>query len=151
MPSRYDTQVDPNAVNNSHAFALDLVGANRDVLELGAAAGHVTRALVAQDCRVTAIEYEPDAARDLEGIAEEVIVADLNDPAVFDNLPSEFDVVLAGDVLEHLIRPQDVLSRAARLLKPGGQVVVSLPHVAHIDVRLSLMQGRWDYRRWGLL
>jgi SAM-dependent methyltransferase len=151
MPSRYDTTVDPAAVNNSHAFALELVGWNRRVLELGAAAGHVTRALAAQQCRVTAIEYEEAAARDLGGIAHEAIVADLNDPGVFSDLQPEFDVVLAGDVLEHLVRPQDVLSRAVRLLKPGGEVVVSIPNVAHVDLRLSLMQGRWDYRQWGLL
>ena len=151
MPSRYDTPVDPTAVNNSHAFALELVGWNRRVLELGAAAGHVTRALAAQHCRVTSIEYEVEAARDLEGVADDVIVGNLNDPDVFNDLRPEFDVVLAGDVLEHLARPQDVLSRAVCLLKPGGQIVVSLPHVGHVDLRLSLMQGRWDYRAWGLL
>jgi SAM-dependent methyltransferase len=151
MPSRYDTPVDPAAVNNSHAFALELVGWNRRVLELGAAAGHVTRALAAQECRVTALEYEEAAARDLVGIAHEVIVGDLNDPDVFCDLQPDFDVVLAGDVLEHLVRPQDVLSRAVCLLKPGGEVVVSVPNVAHVDLRLSLMQGKWDYRPWGLL
>ena len=151
MPSRYDAPVDPTAVNNSHAFALEMIGWNRRVLELGAAAGHVTRALVARHCRVTSIEYEVDAALDLEGVADEVIVGDLNDPDIFNDIRAEFDVVLAGDVLEHLARPHDVLSRAARLLKPGGQVVVSLPHVGHVDVRLSLMQGRWDYRASGLM
>lgn len=151
MPSRYDQPVNPSAPNNSHAFALELVGWNRRVLELGAAAGHVTRALVAQRCRVTSIEYEEDAARDLEGVAEKVIVGDLNDPVVFAGLAPDFDVVLAGDVLEHLVRPTDVLCRAARLLRPGGQAVISLPHVGHADVRLSLMQGKWDYRPLGLL
>jgi SAM-dependent methyltransferase len=151
MPSRYEVPVDPEAVNNSHAFALELIGWNRRVLELGAAAGHVTRALVAQHCGVTSIEYDPKAACDLEGVADHIIVGDLNSPGVFNDLRPEFDVVLAGDVLEHLVSPQDVLSRAVRLLRPGGQVVVSLPHVGHVDLRLSLMQGRWDYRPWGLL
>ena len=151
MPSRYEASVDPDAPNNAHAFMLQMVGWNKTVLELGAAAGHLTRTLVAQSCRVTAIEYDLDAAADLKEIADEVITADLNDPHVFAQLPTKFDVILAGDVLEHLLSPQQILDRASRLLVPGGRLVVSLPHVAHVDVRLSLLQGRFDYKWYGLL
>jgi 2-polyprenyl-3-methyl-5-hydroxy-6-metoxy-1,4-benzoquinol methylase len=151
MPSRYEASVDPDAPNNAHAFMLQMVGWNQRVLELGAAAGHLTRALVDQGCRVTAIECDSDAAGDLKEIADEVIVGDLNDPHVFAQLPERFDVILAGDVLEHLLSPQQVLDRASHLLVPGGRVVVSLPHVAHVDLRLSLLQGRFDYNRFGLL
>jgi 2-polyprenyl-3-methyl-5-hydroxy-6-metoxy-1,4-benzoquinol methylase len=151
MPSRYDTVVDIDTPNNAHAFTLRMVGSNHRVLELGAASGYMTRALANQGCRITAIEYEPEAAADLKGPAEEVIVGDLNDPATLTGLPAEFDVVLAGDVLEHLIDPQVVLNRVTQLLAPGGRIVVSLPHIGHADVRLSLMQGRFDYHPWGLL
>jgi 2-polyprenyl-3-methyl-5-hydroxy-6-metoxy-1,4-benzoquinol methylase len=151
MPSRYEASVDPDAPNNAHAFMLQMVGWNQRVLELGAAAGHLTRALVGQSCRVTAIEYDLDAAGDLKEIADEVIAGDLNDPHVFAQLPEQFDVILAGDVLEHLLAPQQVLDRASHLLVPGGRVVVSLPHVAHVDLRLSLLQGRFDYNWFGLL
>jgi 2-polyprenyl-3-methyl-5-hydroxy-6-metoxy-1,4-benzoquinol methylase len=151
MPSRYEVAVDRDAANNPHAYMLQMVGWNRKVLELGAAAGHITRALAEQGCRVTAIEYDPGAAGDLKEIADEVIVGDLNDPHVFSELSSEFDVVLAGDVLEHLLFPQQVLSRAAQLLVHGGRVVVSVPNVGHVDVRLSLLQGRFDYQTLGLL
>jgi SAM-dependent methyltransferase len=128
-----------------------MVGWNQRVLELGAASGHVTRALVAQNCRVSAIEYDGDAARDLNGIAERVVVGDLNDPATLAGYSAEFDVVLAGDVLEHLLDPQAVLDRMAKLIVPTGRVVLSLPNIAHADVRLSLLRGRWEYKSWGLL
>ena len=151
MPSRYEAPVDRDAANNAHAFMLQMVGWNRRVLELGAASGHVTRALVEQNCTVTAIEYDPEAARDLKDAAQEVIVGDLNDPEVFAGLPGGYDVVLAGDVLEHLLFPQQVLNRIADQLAPHGHVVVSLPHVAHVDMRLALLQGRFDYNAYGLL
>jgi len=128
-----------------------MVGWNKRVLELGAASGHVTRALVAQQCRVTAVEYEADAAADLRGVADEVIVGDLNDPATLAGRTAEFDVVLAGDVLEHLLDPQAVLNRMAQLIVPSGRLVVSLPNIAHADVRMALVQGRFDYNPWGLL
>lgn len=151
MPSRYSQPVDPSRPNNAHSIALELVGWNQRVLELGAAAGHVTRALVERRCDVTSVEYERDAARDLEGLAAHVINGDLDDPQVFAGLVPEFDVVLAGDVLEHLRDPVATLARAVRMLAPGGRVVVSLPHVGHVDVRLALSQGVWDYRDFGLM
>jgi 2-polyprenyl-3-methyl-5-hydroxy-6-metoxy-1,4-benzoquinol methylase len=128
-----------------------MVGWNQRVLELGAASGHVTRALVAQHCRVTAIEYDADAATSLKEVAEDVVVGDLNDPGTLARYSAEFDVVLAGDVLEHLLDPQAVLNRATKLVVPGGRIVISLPNVAHADVRMALLQGRFDYTPWGLL
>jgi 2-polyprenyl-3-methyl-5-hydroxy-6-metoxy-1,4-benzoquinol methylase len=128
-----------------------MVGCNKRVLELGAAGGHVTRALVARHCRVTAIEYDADAAQDLKGIADDVVVADLNDPGTLARYTAEFDVVLAGDVLEHLLDPQAVLNRMARLIVPGGKIVLSVPNIAHADIKMSLLQGRFEYTPWGLL
>jgi 2-polyprenyl-3-methyl-5-hydroxy-6-metoxy-1,4-benzoquinol methylase len=150
-PSKYDFAVDRAAANNAHAFMAQMVGGNKFVLELGAASGHMTRALSSQGCTVTAVEYDPEAARDLKEHAAEVVVGDLNSATLLDELRPEFDVVLAGDVLEHLLEPQAVLDRVTRLLAPGGRVVVSLPHVGHVDVRLALLQGRWDYNDYGLL
>jgi SAM-dependent methyltransferase len=128
-----------------------MVGWNQRVLELGAASGHVTRALVAQNCRVSAIEYDADAALGLKDVAEHVAVGDLNDPATLAGYSAEFDVVLAGDVLEHLIDPQAVLNRMVRLIVPSGRIVLSLPNIAHVDVKLMLMRGRFEYGPWGLL
>ncbi|TSD93135.1 class I SAM-dependent methyltransferase [Skermania sp. ID1734] len=151
MASKYSCVVDVSAPNTSHSIAVRMLGANQRVLELGAAAGDVTRVLVERGCDVTAVEYDPDNRADLEAVAQQVIIGDLNDPDLLDSLTGQFDAVLAGDVLEHLIDPDAVLRRVARLLAPGGQVVISLPNIAHIDVRLSLLQGRFDYRPTGLL
>ena len=62
-----------------------------------------------------------------------------------------FGVVLCGDVAAQLRDPTRMLVAARRLLAPGGVVVVSVPNVAHGDVRLELLAGRFDYRRDGLL
>ncbi|MGC8514039.1 MAG: methyltransferase domain-containing protein [Acidimicrobiales bacterium] len=60
-------------------------------------------------------------------------------------------MVVFADVLEHLRDPVAVLRRASKLLAPGGSVVISIPNVAHGSVRLSLLEGRFDYRPLGLL
>ena len=149
----YWAEVDPDAVNNACSVALALVGSNKRVLELGPAAGHVTRALVANGCRVVAIEVEAEAATFLHEVTERVIVGDLSDPAVVAAAIDDerFDVVLGGDVLEHLSDPLRVLRACRAALKPGGYVVLSLPNIAHADVKLQLLAGRFRYRESGLL
>jgi SAM-dependent methyltransferase len=149
----YWAPVDPSAPNNSHAYALEMIGSNKRVLELGPAAGAFTRALVDKGCRVVAIEVDPEAAAGVEPVAERVIVGDLSDPAVVASAIDDerFDVVVGGDVLEHLRDPLEVLRACRAALKPGGYVVLSLPNIAHADVKLQLLDGRFPYRPTGLL
>jgi 2-polyprenyl-3-methyl-5-hydroxy-6-metoxy-1,4-benzoquinol methylase len=145
-------EIDPTLPNSSHSLALAMVGHNKKVLELGCAGGHVTRALNRQGCRVTGIEIDPEAAMRASAFAEDVLTADLCDLSWAEKLePEQFEVVLAADVLEHLTDPLGVLRACRSLLKPTGSLVVSLPNIAHADVRLALLQGEFEYRPWGLL
>jgi SAM-dependent methyltransferase len=56
-----------------------------------------------------------------------------------------FDIVLALDVIEHLnFADQDqAIAEIERILKPGGQFLVTVPNLAHFSSRLSfLLTGR---------
>lgn len=150
-PNRYAVSVDPDGTNNAHSYLLQMAGHNKRVLELGAASGHVTQALIDAGCDVTAVEIDQDAAAGLQGIANQVLVGDLNDESFRSTITDAYDVVCAGDVLEHLPDPQAVMDWAARRLAPAGKLVVSVPNIAHIDVRLSLLQGNFRYQPTGLL
>jgi 2-polyprenyl-3-methyl-5-hydroxy-6-metoxy-1,4-benzoquinol methylase len=152
MASRYETQVDASTPNNAHGIALQLVGSDRKVLELGASAGHVTRALIARGNHVWAVENDPTLESDLRNVTPNVVIADLDNLDLLDRLDGEtFDVVLAGDVLEHTIHGPLILEQIRQLLRPGGFLVVSLPNISHGDVRLALLNGDFAYRDTGLL
>lgn len=45
----------------------------------------------------------------------------------FDSQES-YDVIILSNVLEHVLDPLEMLTNVRRLLKPGGQVWVSLPN-----------------------
>jgi 2-polyprenyl-3-methyl-5-hydroxy-6-metoxy-1,4-benzoquinol methylase len=62
-----------------------------------------------------------------------------------------FDTILCLDVLEHLIAPDRLLEEAMHLLRPGGQLIVSIPNVRHVSVVLPLLRGHWDYADTGVL
>ena len=152
MESKYSSHVDAANTNSAHGIALRLVGENKTVLELGAASGHVTKALKAMGNVVTAVERDGRFAEELAACADTVIITDLDWLDLREQLADKkFDVVLAGDVLEHCSRPDLVIWQLHDLLQPEGYIVISLPNIAHGDMRLSLLAGNFDYRETGLL
>ena len=150
--SRYSQSVDLDNWNSSHSLAVLSVPPGSRVLDLGAADGSVARALKKRGCTVWGIEQDEQAAEAASQVCDRVIVADLEAKEAFEPLGSEtFDVVLALDVLEHLRDPAPVLKCAASYLTPGGIAVVSIPNVTHGALRLSLLEGRFNYTEQGLL
>jgi 2-polyprenyl-3-methyl-5-hydroxy-6-metoxy-1,4-benzoquinol methylase len=148
----YETTVDPEADQNSHAFTLDIVGHNKRVLEVGCATGYFTKALRDRGCDVVGIELDADAAAAAEKWAERVVVGDLDAGALWQELEGDkFDAITFGDVLEHLRDPLAALRAAVRHLKPSGIVAISVPNIAHGDVRMALLQGEFPYHETGLL
>lgn len=149
---KYDFAPDLTS-DNAHAHQLRAVPPGARVLELGCATGYLSRYLKEErGCRVVGVELDPDAAERARAHCERVVVGDLDQldlAALLDE--GSFDVILCGDVLEHLKAPGRVLAAARRLLAPRGRVVATIPNVAHGDLRLALLAGRFDYQRLGLL
>lgn len=147
----YETTVDPEG-HSSHAATLDIVGHNKRVLEVGCATGYFTKALKDRGCQVVAIEMDPDAAAVAEKWAERVVVGNLDTGTLWQELEGEqFDAVTFGDVLEHLRDPVATLRASVHVLKASGIVAISVPNVAHGDVRIALLQGDFPYHDTGLL
>ncbi len=150
--SKYDTVVDLSARNNSHTLMVELIGAGKRVLDVGCAGGHLARVLVGRGCTVSGVEYDAEAAEQARPVLDRLVVGDLERLDLVAELGAGgFDVVVFGDVLEHLRDPLPVLRGALPLLAPGGYVVISVPNIAHGAVRLSLLRGRFDYKPLGLL
>ena len=144
----YQLKDDPHS---SHSVILLRLGdgRGRKVLDVGAADGFLAERLTAQGWSVTALERDPELAARARGRCKEVVVADLETAAP--RLSGPFDAIVYGDVLEHLSDPRATLLALDRTLAPGGTVIVSVPNIAHLWVRLSLLAGRFDYTDRGIL
>lgn len=131
---------------------LQLVGASKDVLEVGCALGYHTRAMKNQGCRVVGIEIDAAAAEQTRPLCEHLLVGDIEridlDAALGNR---RFDVVTFADVLEHLRDPTGVLRMVQPFIRPSGYVVASVPNFAHYSVIFELANGRFEYRDKGLL
>jgi 2-polyprenyl-3-methyl-5-hydroxy-6-metoxy-1,4-benzoquinol methylase len=136
----------------SEAFILEMVGANRRVLDIGCGAGELGKLLAAPGNTVAGFDIDQQSAQQARQHLDRVEVGDLESTdlvAVFG--PAAFDVVVFGDVLEHLRDPLSTLRQVHGLLAPGGSVVISTPNIAHGDVRLALLEGRFRYSSSGIL
>lgn len=142
--------------DNSDPFDRDVillrhVEDGKRVLELGCSTGYITRRLLQKKCTVTGIENDSEAARAARTTGARVLDRDLNSEDRFAGLQPEFDVVLMGDVLEHLVNPYEVLRQVRDLLSEGGYIVVCLPNVVHWLTRLQIALGQFSYQSVGTL
>jgi 2-polyprenyl-3-methyl-5-hydroxy-6-metoxy-1,4-benzoquinol methylase len=147
---KYEYKVNPNT---AAAKVVQMVGTDKRVLELGSGPGSITRLLKDNRCRVTALELDSKAIEIVSEYCEKVYPCDLNDPEWPAKLSGseKFEVVVAGDVLEHLYDPWATLSTLKSLLADDGHVVISLPHAGHNAVVACLLTGDFEYQPWGLL
>ena len=147
----YAVRVATHGLGASGQLMLREVPDGARVLDVGCASGYIAAPLSARGCAVTGFERNPHSAAAAEEHCEAVIVGDIESVDDRRRIPSGFDVVLLGDVLEHLVDPWDALRFVRGLLAPGGVVVASIPNVAAWTVRLALLRGTWDYADFGLL
>ena len=60
---------------------------------------------------------------------------------------NKFDFVVMSELIEHIVRSEDILKEAARIAKKG--VLVSTPNVAYIRSRAALLFGRFP-KQWAV-
>jgi 2-polyprenyl-3-methyl-5-hydroxy-6-metoxy-1,4-benzoquinol methylase len=110
----------------------DAVGAKpgEQILEVGCGSGRYTRELARTGALVTATEYAPSplaqAERNVGELAPRVVFR-LEDAQSLSFADASFDKVLLSEVIEHVSDPGRAVAEAARVLRPGGLLVVSTP------------------------
>lgn len=57
-------------------------------------------------------------------------------------LGKKFDIVVLGDVIEHVSNPINLLHFAARHLKPGGEIITKTPNPYYIDNIKSAIKNK---------
>lgn len=142
----YEVKMSPAS---SHRKLLSWLGEGRPrrVLDLGCSDGRFGELIRMAGHTVVGVDAEK-----LDGVADRLdgfVEADLNQglPA---EVGSDYDVVLAADVFEHLAEPTRLLTSLPPLLAPRGVIMVSVPNIAHWYPRLKVGTGRFDYERRGV-
>ena len=152
---KYFAKIDLANKNNSHTLAFDLIqqvseGKCLEILEVGCSAGYFGAALKDVGHRVWGVEPNHVAAEAARSLLDGVFAGFIQDYFKA-NTDRKFDVIVFGDVLEHISYPEEVLLLCRTHLNTSGTIVASVPNVAHLAVRTMLLEGRWDYAELGIL
>ena len=137
---------------NSHYWILNFLSRAKKtsrILDIGAADGYLGEILKQYGHFLVGVESNAQFADKARAHYDMLHCADVE---TFDfPYRSEFDYILLADVLEHLRDPGGLLRRLVPCLKDGGEIIISIPNIAHLSVRLSLMLGHFQYQDRGIL
>jgi SAM-dependent methyltransferase len=108
------------------------------LLDIGCGNGHSVRLYQLAGWDAWGVEPNEAAARYAQAAGLQVLVGTL-EQARFP--PDYFDVVTVYQVLEHVASPRDLLAEVYRVLKPGGQLLISVPNIECYD--FGILQAEW--------
>ncbi len=110
------------------------------VLDLGCRTGALTQHYATGN-EVTGVDVDSaalEAAAYRLGI--DTVWADVEEELPFRD--ASFDVVVAGELLEHLADPRAAVEHVRRVLAPGGRFVGSVPNAFRLKSRIRFASGR---------
>ncbi|MGO4408020.1 class I SAM-dependent methyltransferase [Bosea sp. RAF48] len=122
------------------------------VLDVGCGNGNLGRVLkrAGRTAAIDGVEpngFAANLAREHYRQVYESGIAEL----IADGTLGDYDFLILADVIEHVPNPFDFLSGIAPLVQRGTRVLLSVPNVSFGAVRLSLLNGYFDYVDSGLL
>jgi ubiquinone/menaquinone biosynthesis C-methylase UbiE len=127
---------------------LPLYAQTRRYLEIGGGhALYVTEAAkTLRDAEFDVVDISPTSLQMAKAISKEPKIR-FHKMDVFD-FPddSSFDFITMGEVLEHVERPQDLLSKVRRLLAPGGRAYITTPANAPMLDHIYLFRNAREIR-----
>lgn len=120
------------------------IGKGKKVLDTGCRDGALTK-YFAESNEVLGIDIDASALREAKAsLGIEIMNIDLN--GNWQELADrKFDVVVAGEVLEHLYYPEEITLKAKKHLKEGGIFLGSVPNAFSLKNRLRYLLGQKKY------
>jgi len=138
---------------SSHDYVVRAVGENQSVLDVGCGDGLLARELAAHGNRVTGVDrlQEPSERGAMTAYHQADVSDGLHGVKRTLQASAPFDAIVLADVLEHTPHPEVLLADCAPLLTDAGRLVVTVPNVANLFIRLSLLFGKFTYTDRGIL
>ena len=115
------------------------IGRGKRVLDLGCRSGALTRHFL-EGNEVVGLDVDHAALAKAEALGIQPVSANVEDHLPFED--ASFDAVVAGELLEHLRFPDEVVGEIRRVLRPGGVLVGSVPNAFRLQSRLRFVRGR---------
>lgn len=122
---------------------------NKSILDVGCSEGYFGSKLKKKGAKVIGVDISKSAIKIAKQVLNEVRLVDLNDG----KLPFQdrtFDIIVASEVIEHLIQPQKILNELARVVKKEGMVIITTPNFMYWGNRRKFLRGDFRYTKSGM-
>ncbi len=97
------------------------------LLEVGCGGGHVLREF--PECELTGVDVSSEMLAKAKVNLADFRATLQHGPLAAHEFPADsFDIVVCTEVLEHVLDPEPILAEIARVIRPGGRVVITFPN-----------------------
>lgn len=110
-----------------------------NVLDVGCGTGEISEKLIELGHTVRGVDFSQVAIDICLNKELNATVVDLDECIPFTN--DEFEVVWAGDVIEHVFDPIGLFDEMSRVLSPSGILLFTIPYDLHISNRIRMLFG----------
>jgi SAM-dependent methyltransferase len=108
--------------------------AGSKILDIPCGPGRLTWELRKKGCEVIAADLLPEH---FDAGGNPAIKVDMNHPFPFED--DSFDFIFSAEGIEHLENPWQAFREFARILKPGGELIVTTPNYSNIERRVGYL------------
>jgi len=122
-------------------IVLQLVGSNKKVLDIGCYDGAISTMIKDLGNEVFGVDISTKAVSmaQKKGI-KAIKVSDIENGLPFSD--GSFDVVVAGEIIEHIFDTDSFLDEIYRVLNKKGSLILTTPNLASLGSRITLFIGR---------
>jgi O-antigen biosynthesis protein len=137
--------------NCFNEYVFSEVNEKSTCLDVGCWTGNLGEELIRKKgCVVDGMDINEEALEKAKNRGyRNVFEVDLSSKGDLSEIQEKYDFIIFSDVLEHLAEPGNALENMRGFLKDNGQIIVSVPNIAFLQVRLALLFGRFDYNPGG--
>lgn len=152
---KYRSKIDISNKENSHTTIIEMVcgfagSSYLKILDVGCSTGYVGSFLKEIGHVVYGVEPDINSATTAKENLDSVYNTDIF--SFIEKNPTEkFDIIIFGDIIEHLAEPSALLENIKKCLAPNGHILISTPNICHKLIRGMLLEGRWEYGKLGIL
>jgi methionine biosynthesis protein MetW len=119
---------------------LSLIGRGKKVLDVGCGDGYISEMIIQRENKVHGIEISKNSIEKVKNKEINVYEIDLNSDWK-NSIQEVYDVVFAGEIIEHIFDTDRFLENIRSVLSPQGSLILTTPNIASLGRRLLLLLG----------
>lgn len=124
------------------------------ILELGCANGKLGEVYKIENVNShwVGVDISPEAVQISKLKLDKAILININNENISDIFKGEkYDVIVIGDLLEHLINPNKLLEELHLITTEEARIICCIPNMTHYSVIQKMLTGDISYEDMGLL